>query len=179
MNDKKAALRENELRLISELMKNSRRSDRQLSRALGVSQPTISRTKLKLEKEGCIKEYTIIPDFLKLGFELVTFILVKIRTGLSPEERTEARQISVKDMIEKASDEVVFFDTGIGNGYTGIVVSVHRSYADYVKLLGMLKNYPFVDTSGTLSFIIDLNRKNQFRSFTFSTLAKLLLTKTK
>jgi DNA-binding Lrp family transcriptional regulator len=135
--------------------------------------------KHKLEKEGCIKEYTIVPDFLKLGFQLVSFILVKIRAGLSPEETEKARQVSVRDMMEKASDEVVFLDTGIGDGYTGIVVSVHKSYADYTRLVGMLKEYPFVDTSATLSFIVDLNHKNQFRSFTLSTLARHMLTKVK
>jgi hypothetical protein len=36
-------LKDTELRLISELLKNSRRSDRELSRALGISQPTVSR----------------------------------------------------------------------------------------------------------------------------------------
>jgi len=55
-----------EWKLISELMKDSRRSDRELAQAIGVSQPTVSRTIKKLEKEGYIKEYTIIPDFHKL-----------------------------------------------------------------------------------------------------------------
>jgi DNA-binding Lrp family transcriptional regulator len=49
-----------ELRLMAELMKNSRRSDRDLAKAVGVSQPTIGRTIKKLEKEGYIKEYTPI-----------------------------------------------------------------------------------------------------------------------
>jgi DNA-binding Lrp family transcriptional regulator len=40
-----------ERRLISELMKNSRRSDRELAKALGTSQPTITRTRGKLERE--------------------------------------------------------------------------------------------------------------------------------
>ena len=60
-----------ELRLISELMKNSRRSDRELAKATGVSQPTISRMIKKLEKERIIKEYTMIPDFVKLGYEIM------------------------------------------------------------------------------------------------------------
>jgi DNA-binding Lrp family transcriptional regulator len=43
-------------------MKNSRRSDRQLAKALGVSQPTVSRTLERLEKQGMIREYTVIPN---------------------------------------------------------------------------------------------------------------------
>jgi DNA-binding Lrp family transcriptional regulator len=40
------------LSLISKLMKNSRRSDREPSKVLGVSQATVSRIIRKLEKEG-------------------------------------------------------------------------------------------------------------------------------
>ncbi len=40
-----------EFRLVSELMKNSRRSDRELARVLGISQPTVSRMLRKLKKE--------------------------------------------------------------------------------------------------------------------------------
>ena len=179
VKDEKAKLKDVELKLISELMKNSHRSDRQLAKALNVSQPTITRMKDKLEKEGYIKEYTIVPDFVRLGFQLMSFILVKIQVGLSPEEKEKARQISINDMMEKASDEIVFLDTGIGGGYTGMVVSLHRNYSDYTRLVSILKDYPFVDISATLSFIVDLNHKNQFRNFTFSTLAKYLLTEVK
>jgi Lrp/AsnC family transcriptional regulator for asnA, asnC and gidA len=63
------------VKLISELMKNSRKSDRELARAIGVSQPTVTRLRGKLEKEGIIKEYTMIPDFKRLGYQImaVTF----------------------------------------------------------------------------------------------------------
>ena len=37
------SVKDAELKLISELMKNSRRSDRELAKAIGVSQPTIGR----------------------------------------------------------------------------------------------------------------------------------------
>jgi DNA-binding Lrp family transcriptional regulator len=72
-----------ELRLISELMKNSRRSDRELAKALGVSQPTVSRTIKRLEEEGYIKEYTMIPDFSKLGYEIMGI------TSLNVEEKPQ------------------------------------------------------------------------------------------
>ena len=64
-------LKKIEIRIIAELMKNSHRSDRQIAQALGVSQPTVSRTIKKLEKEGIIKEYTMIPDFRRLGYQLM------------------------------------------------------------------------------------------------------------
>jgi hypothetical protein len=42
--------------------------------------------------------------------------------------------------------------------------------------VGRMKQYPFVDTSATLSFLVDLNDRIQYRPFTFSTLAKHILT---
>lgn len=79
VKDKKARLKDVELRLISELMKNSRRSDRELSKQMRVSQPTVTRLRNKLEKEGYIKEYTMIPDWQKIGYQLMAFTLVKLK----------------------------------------------------------------------------------------------------
>jgi len=56
--------------LLYELMKNSKRSDRELAKVVKVSQPTITRMRKNLEKKGYIREYTIVPAVEKLGFEL-------------------------------------------------------------------------------------------------------------
>ncbi len=163
-------------RLISELMKNSRTSDRELAKKLGVSQPTVSRIRAKLEKEGYIKEYTLIPEFVKLGYQLAAINLVKVKKDLSKEDMKKARQISLKDMAEKAPNEIVLFNRGMGGEYTGVLISFHKSYSDFRELVERIKEYPFVDTSATLSFLIDLNDEIQYRAFTFSTLAKHILT---
>jgi len=60
------------LKLISELIKNSRRSDREIAKTIGVSQPTVSRLIKKLEKERLL-DYTSTPDLRKLGFEILAF----------------------------------------------------------------------------------------------------------
>jgi len=169
-------LKDIETRLIAELLKNSRRSDRELSKVLRTSQPTVTRARRKLEKEGYLREYTVIPDFNKVGFQLAAFILVRMKTNLTAEELEKARQISMKDMIEKAPDEIVLFERGMGGAYDGIIVSFHKNYSDYSRIIERIKEYPFVDASATLSFLIDLNEKTHYRCFTFSTLAKYLLT---
>jgi DNA-binding Lrp family transcriptional regulator len=45
------------VKLLPEMLKNSRRSDRDLAKVLGVSQPTVTRTKQRLKKEY-IRTYT-------------------------------------------------------------------------------------------------------------------------
>ena len=78
------AVKDVELKLVSELIKNSRRSDRELARVLGLSQPTVGRMIKKLEKEGIIQGYTMIPDMNKLGIEIVAIT----RVALEPPNRS-------------------------------------------------------------------------------------------
>ena len=68
--------REMELMILSELMKDSRRSDRELAKQLKMSQPTVSRIRNKLEKAGYIEEYTLIPNFTKLGYNLMALTFI-------------------------------------------------------------------------------------------------------
>ena len=57
-------------KLLWELLKNSRRSDRELAKALGTSQPTVTRRRVNIEK-NFIDGYTAIPKWEKIGFELL------------------------------------------------------------------------------------------------------------
>ena len=57
-------MKKKEMRLLVELIKNSCRSDRNLAKVLGTSQPTVTRMRNKLVKEGIIQEFTVIPDFV-------------------------------------------------------------------------------------------------------------------
>jgi len=63
--------------LLLEYLKDSDRSDREIAKVLGVSQPTVSRLKSKLVKEGLIRHFSAIPDFAKMGYEIMAFSFVK------------------------------------------------------------------------------------------------------
>ncbi|MDH5389876.1 MAG: winged helix-turn-helix transcriptional regulator [Candidatus Bathyarchaeota archaeon] len=67
------------INLLLELLKDSKRSDRELAKVLDVSQPTVSRMRSRLLKEGAIKEFTVIPDFVKLGYEIMAITCVKVK----------------------------------------------------------------------------------------------------
>ena len=167
-----------ELRLIAELMKNSRRSDRELAKIIGVSQPTVSRTIRRLEKEGYIKEYTVIPDFAKLGFEIlaITFLGYK---AVDLEDLQKATKIA-SDMLQKAYMECICIETGAGFGCQAAIVSLHKDYSEYVGFMKRIKQgaherYSFMDTSKYQSFLIGLKSGRRFRPLTFSTLANHVL----
>jgi DNA-binding Lrp family transcriptional regulator len=169
-----AALKDIELRLVSELMKNSRRSDRELAKAIGVSQPTVTRTRARLEKEGVIKEYTTIPDFQKLGYALAAITLGNVKEEFrEPKTLDEARRKFVQSFHERAF-EVILDERGMGMGYDGIIVSFHRNYSEFVKFKRWVANMLFIDAQRVDSFIIDLNDTVHHRYLTFSYLAEHL-----
>ena len=169
-----AALKDIELKLVSELMKNSRRSDRELAKAIGVSQPTVTRTRARLEKEGVIKEYTAIPDFQKLGYALVAITLGNVKEEFrEPKMLDEARRKFVQSFNESAF-EVVLDERGMGMGYDGIIISFHRNYSEYVKFKRLVASMPFIDAQRLDSFIIDLKDTVHHRYLTFSYLAQHL-----
>jgi DNA-binding Lrp family transcriptional regulator len=167
-------LKEIERRLVSELMKNSRRSDRQLAKALGISQPTVSRTIAKLEKEGVIKEYTAIPDFTKLGYTLLAVTFVKLKKYLTQDEIEKARE-SAKNSIE-SNLNYIMLERGMGMQYDGVFISFHEDYASFSRHNEWLGQFDYLEISNTQSFIIDLKDEIHYRSLTLSTLAKHILT---
>jgi DNA-binding Lrp family transcriptional regulator len=64
---------------------NSCRSDRKLSKAIGTSQHTMTRLKQRLEREGTIKEYTIMPDFRKFRYHIMAFVFARLEKIPNPE----------------------------------------------------------------------------------------------
>jgi DNA-binding Lrp family transcriptional regulator len=161
---------------MSELMKNSHRSDRELARAVGISQPTVSRTREKLEKEGYINEYTVIPDFQKLGYHLFALTFFTWSKSLSKEEREEAKKWALKQSPSVASN-VVLIERGMGFGlnYDSFMASLHKDYTSYTKLMGEAKRSPYLDKANIESFIVNLDDEVHYRYLTFSTLAEHLL----
>lgn len=112
-------------KLLRELLKNSKRSDRELAKVLRVSQPTITRARHNLEREGVIQDYTVTPDFKKMGFELMTIGLVKIRPGaITPESVAKAKAYA--DKLPHA----IFSSLGEGIGMNGVVISFHKNYTE-------------------------------------------------
>jgi DNA-binding Lrp family transcriptional regulator len=167
-------LKDIELKVISELMKNSRRSDRELAKVLKVSQPTVSRTIKRLEKEGIIKEFTMIPDFVKLGYKIMALTFCSVK-GLNSEEREKVVLTIERESSGKPSQKIIMFERGLGLESTGVIVSLHEDYSSYVEFIDKLKEHPFLDVSRFRSFLISLEDKVHIRPLTFSLLANHVL----
>jgi len=163
------------LKLLSELMKNSKTSDRELAVRLGVSQPTISRIRAKLEKEGLIKEYTMIPDFRKLGFEIMTVTLLKLKRELTEEEIQKMWKFTDEYIKKRNPFAFLMAAGGHGLGYSRVIISLHRDYADFMRFVRATRDAPLVDLGAFDSFMISLSEKH-YQPFTFSLVANYLLT---
>jgi DNA-binding Lrp family transcriptional regulator len=123
-------LRSTDYKLLFELIKNSHRSDRELARVLKVSQPTVTRIRNKLVKQGLIKEFTIIPNLSKLGFEIMAIICVKAR---SSKELTEK---AIK--VTMANPNIIFAARADGMGKNAMLISLHKNYSEYSSFIADL-----------------------------------------
>lgn len=122
------------LRLLRLMIKNSRVSDRELAKLLQVSQPTVTRMRSRLEQEGYIKTYTVIPDFTKMGYQILAFTFSKLRSYPTTEEAI--------NIVQRASDwvnnrpNVIFAADGQGlGGKDVIMISFHRNYGEFTDFI--------------------------------------------
>ena len=113
------------IKLLFELIKNSKRSDRDLAKILGISQPTVTRLRKVLEREA-ITQYTTIPNPSYLGLDIVAFTLFRSKELVHP--LWDKGKEWAKDQ-----PNVVFASTGQGIDSDAVMVSVHKDYADFVK----------------------------------------------
>ena len=170
----KRRLKAIELRLISELMKNSRRSDRELGRVLGVSQPTASRMISRLEKEGIIKEYTMIPDFKKLGYNLLGVTMAKLNKPVNTSEFNSLRERVQK--IEKENPYASLLSlSGMGFGRNRLFATFYEDYNAYKKAMDLTWQIPGTEMDSIETFLVDLDDETNYRLLSLSAIAQHVL----
>ncbi|MEM3725459.1 MAG: Lrp/AsnC family transcriptional regulator [Candidatus Bathyarchaeia archaeon] len=158
-------------KVLLEMIDNCKRSDRELAKILGVSQPTVTRARRWLEKNGMIREYTLIPEFSRVGLEIVAFTLIKIRP--------ETKMNKVNEIRKKAESffgrhpNVVMALRGEGLGSDGVLLSLHKNYAEFIQFMRELK-METVNTEVVGSFLASLKDANQYRYLSFKTLKEYL-----
>ena len=159
-------------KLLSELLKNSRRSDRELAKAIGTSQPTTTRLRNKLQKEGYIKEYTILPNFNKMGYTIMAMNFIKLDPKVT-ENQIEGFRHAHPDTMGKDPFGVVLIHRGIGMGYDSVIVSFHQNYASYDAFRNHVKHSMSASITEVNTFLVNL--ENDTLPPTFSFLAGQIL----
>jgi len=142
------------IRLLKEMLKNSRRSDRELARLFGSSQPTVTRTRAQLHKKGYIKTYTVIPDFTKLDYEILAFTFSKLKYYPTVDEAEKIVQ-QATEWVNKRPN-IIFAADGEGFGSDIIMISFHKNYSKYADFMRTYAMDWGQIISGFQSFIVSL-----------------------
>ena len=156
-------------RLLFELVKNCRRSDRDLAKILNVSQPTITRKRAFIEKEF-IDSYTAIPKWSKIGYNLFVITLVKVRAEVASKEKYDA--VRKRALLWLSRQPNVLMSTGSrGGGVDSFMISLHKTYADFDKFVHdyRLELGDLIDDSQ--SIIVNLAGDEVVRHFSLKSLA--------
>lgn len=157
-------LKDLEIQLIAELVRNCRRSDRDLAKVLNVSQPTVTRTRAKLEKQGLV-EYGATPNLAKLGYTIMAVVFGKRDYEKHPEDVFH----KAKSFVEKHPN-MVFVSDGNGFDHDRITISIHKNYSDYSVFMREMQA-EVKDIMSLESFLIDLTTENVLRPFSLKQLA--------
>ena len=148
------------MQLLKELLKNSKRSDRDLAKILGVSQPTLTRMRRRLEKDNYILDYTAIPNMTKLGFEIVAFTFFNIDRF---DPKTGDLDTAIGEQAHKwvgHSNKVIFAAGGEGlHGKNCMMVSVHRDFTEYTDFVSDLRGQWTLKIKEMESFLVSLKAK--------------------
>lgn len=134
-----------------ELIKGARRSDRELAKAVGTSQPTKTRKRAKLKKEGFIKEYTVTPDLKKIGYEIIAFSFLAF-------SEAEPRLIEKAQEWAKKQPCIILAVDGEGLKMNSIMLSVHKDYNSFSRLITELRQDWQRNLKDMQSFILSVNR---------------------
>ncbi len=163
--------------MLAELVRNSRRSDRELAKAISASQPTATRIRTKLEKEGYVKEYTAILDLKKTGYELLalTFIKLDPKQSLAENELVEFRKRHF-DALTQNPSAVMLIKRGMGLGYDAVIISIHPDYSSCDRFRSFIRQKMIGRVMGLDTFLINLEEEQNSLPFNFYTLASHLLT---
>lgn len=132
--------------LLYELMRDSKRSDRELAKVVGVSQPTITRMRKTLEKQEYIREYTVMPALERLGFEIMAINFISANF---PSEFSE--------WISK-NPKILFASFGEGpDGNVMVVISLHKNFTDFSQFTREIKSSLGSNISFFKNFLSSLN----------------------
>jgi DNA-binding Lrp family transcriptional regulator len=156
--------------LLFELMKNAKRSDRQLAKVLGMSQATVTRKRTFLEKE-IIAGYTTIPKWKKIGYEILAITLVKIKAVIASKKHYDTiRKRGVEWLMSQPN--IVMAGGCRGMGMDSFMISFHNSYTDYDDFM---RNYKLelADTIDDVhSILVNLNGTELLKPFHLKYLAE-------
>lgn len=127
-----------DIRILKELLINSKRSYHQLASVLGVSPTTILKRIKALERSGLIKYYSAILDHKMLGFSITAIIEVSSKDG---------KILDIDEDIAKNSSVCAVYDTtGV---YDAIVIAKFKNIEELDSFIKYLNKTEGIEKTNT------------------------------
>ena len=158
------------IKLIHELLKDSSRSDRELSKVIGVSQPTVSKMKKGLLQQGVIQGFTMIPRFSKIGYTLLAITFVNVIDILASAEKFKETSEMAKKWLNQQSN-VIFADFCRGMDMDALMISLHHTYQDFDEFIKNHNQKLGHQVTDVKSILVNLAGEKTIKPFHFKYLA--------
>ena len=125
-------------KLLRELLTNSKRSYRELARAIGVSAATVINHVQRLESGGVIKDYSVSLDHERLGYELTVVTEIIVSKG---------KLLETDEEIAKIPNVCAVYD--ITGETDAMVVAKFKSRSNLSDFTKKLLAMPYVERTNT------------------------------
>jgi len=130
-------------KLLKELLKDSKRSHRELAKSVGVSTATVINHVGRLESAGVLKNYTVQLDHERLGYELTVITEITVSKG---------KLLEVEEEISKIPNVCAVYDvTGLTDAMVIAKFRSRRHLSDFTKKLLATPNVERTNTHVVLT----------------------------
>ena len=138
---------EKDERILDVLKENSKLSTQQISKKTSIPITTVHHRIKKLEKDGIIKNYTVVLDNKKIGKAISAYILINVDYKLLKEMKKTQQDLAKKLKLHDAVEESTMV-----TGETDTLIKVRVKDIDELNKLidGYIRNLDGVDRTRTL-----------------------------
>ena len=125
-------------KIVNEYLQDSRLSYREIAKRLGLAVGTIMTRTKKLELQGIIKDYTVILDHNKLGYDLTAITEITVSKG---------KLIEMEKEIAKMKVTCAVYDVTGNND--AIIIAKFKNRQELNQFTKKLLSMPFVERTNT------------------------------
>jgi len=138
MSSAEPALDELDLKILRELMADSRASYRRIAKKLGVAPGTVLARIRRMEKNGVLKKYTVSVDYERLGYSVTSVTEITVSKG---------KLVEVEKKLAELPGVCAVYD--VTGDVDAVVVSKFRNPAELSKFTKKILSMPNVERANT------------------------------
>ena len=144
----KALINDVDKRIINSLVKDPRKSYRELAKDAKVSIATISNKLKELSKKGILKNYTTLVDYDLLGYEVHVIINIRVSQG---------QEVVVEKKLFNSPNVTAIYD--LTGDFDIMVVARFRNRRELDTYLKTIQAYEFVERTQTQLVLSTIKEK--------------------